>query len=35
VLIDGVSVQTIGAVKADAPQKLAIQLTLSVLRARQ
>lgn len=35
VLVDGITVQTIGAVKADAPQRLAIQLSLSVLRARQ
>ncbi|MBX9794629.1 MAG: general secretion pathway protein GspM [Burkholderiaceae bacterium] len=35
VLLDGMTVQTIGAVKADAPQRLAIQLSLSVLRARQ
>ena len=34
VLIDSVGVQTIGAVRVDAPQKLSIQLTLSVLRAR-
>ncbi len=34
VIIDGVTVQTIGAVKADAPQRLAIQFSLSVLRAR-
>jgi general secretion pathway protein M len=35
VILDGMTVQTIGAVKADAPQRLAIQLSLSVLRARQ
>ncbi len=34
VLIDGITLQTLGAVKADAPQRLAIQLSLSVLRAR-
>jgi general secretion pathway protein M len=34
VLIDGLSVQTIGAVKGDVAQRLAIQLSLSVLRAR-
>ncbi|MDL2338717.1 MAG: type II secretion system protein GspM [Pseudomonadota bacterium] len=35
VLIDGITVQTIGAVKAEAPQRLAIQISLSVLRSRQ
>ena len=35
VLVDGISVQTVGAVKADLPQRLAIQLNVSVLRARQ
>ncbi|MEI2678286.1 MAG: type II secretion system protein GspM [Burkholderiaceae bacterium] len=35
VLVDGITVQTIGAVKPDAPQRLAIQLSLHVLRARQ
>lgn len=35
VLVDGITVQTIGAVKADVPQRLAVQLSLSVLRARQ
>lgn len=34
VLLDGMTVQTVGAVKADAPQRLAIQFSLSVLRAR-
>ncbi len=32
ILVDGVSVQTIGAVKAEVPQRLAIQFNLSVLR---
>lgn len=35
VLLDGMTVQTIGAVKAETPQRLAIQFSLSVLRARQ
>lgn len=33
VLIDGMSLQTIGAFKPDRPQRLAVQLTLAVLRA--
>ncbi|MFM9914924.1 MAG: GspMb/PilO family protein [Rhizobacter sp.] len=35
VLVEGITVQTIGVVKAETPQRLAIQLSLSVLRARQ
>lgn len=34
VFVDGFSVQTVGFVKADTPQKLAIQLSLYVLRSR-
>ena len=34
VLVDGMSVQTIGLPKPDVPQRLAIQFNLSVLRAR-
>jgi general secretion pathway protein M len=32
ILVDGVAVQTIGAVKADKPQRLGVQFNLSVLR---
>lgn len=32
ILVDGVSVQTVGAIKAEVPQRLAIQFNLSVLR---
>ena len=35
VILDGMTVQTIGQVRAEAPQRLAIQFSLSVLRARQ
>lgn len=34
ILVDGFGVQTIGVVKPDAPQRLASQLSLSVLRVR-
>ena len=34
ILIDGFTVQTIGAVRADVPQRLGIQFNLSVLRER-
>lgn len=34
IIVDGFTVQTIGFVKAEMPQKLSVQFNLSVLRAR-
>lgn len=34
IIVDGFTVQTIGFVKADIPQKLAVQFNMSVLRTR-
>jgi general secretion pathway protein M len=34
ILMDGLTVQVVGSAKADAPQRLSAQLSLSVLRIR-